>query len=137
MWDKFIKGTVVSPTEPRCSAGLCWGYTTRIADNISQVFTGCPHKQGYDLMIGTSEKGEDVESVEVKSFKNLLIVIGGVGGLEAAIEADKGLDISDPKELFDLYVNVCPNQGSRTIRSEEALLITMSALRPKICISNS
>ena len=88
-------------------------------------------------MIGTSEKGEDVDSVDVKSFKNLLIVIGGVGGLEAAIEADKGLDISDPKELFDLYVNVCPNQGSRTIRSEEALLITMSALRPKICISNS
>ena len=83
-------------------------------------------------MIGTSEKGEDVETVELKQFQHLLIVIGGVGGLEAAIKADKELDISDPKEMFDLYLNICPNQGSRTIRSEEALLITLSSLRPKI-----
>ena len=36
-WDKLVKGTIVSPSEPRTSAGLYWGYTTRIADNISQV----------------------------------------------------------------------------------------------------
>ena len=99
---------------------------------ISEVFTQCPHKQGYDLMIGTSEKGEDAGTVQLKQFQHLLIVIGGVGGLEAAIKTDKELDISDPKEMFDLYLNICPNQGSRTIRSEEALLITLSSIRPKI-----
>ena len=87
-------------------------------------------------MIGTSEKGKDVENVEVKAFKNLLVVFGGVGGLEAALEADQELDISNPEDLFDHYVNVCPNQGSRTIRTEEALLITMSSLRNKIYKAN-
>ena len=67
------------------------------------MFTGCPHKAGYDIMLGTSEKGKDVQNVELRSFKNLLIVFGGVGGLEAALEADKNLKISDPKELFDHY----------------------------------
>lgn len=135
-WDKVARGEVVSPSEPRTRAGQYWGYTTRVADTLSQVFTGCPHKEGYDLMLGTSERGEDVEAVSLRPFKHLLVVLGGVGGLEAALEADQGLDISDPKELFDHYVNVCPNQGSRTIRTEEALLITMSALRSKICAAN-
>ena len=131
-WDKVVRGSVVSPSEPRTAAGLYWGYTTRIAEDISQVFTGCPHRTGYDLMLGTSEKGEDVDSLTLKPFNNLLIVFGGVGGLEAALEADDKLDVTDPKELFDHYVNVCPGQGSRTIRTEEAILIAMSRLQTKI-----
>jgi len=135
-WDKLVKGHIVSPSEPRTSAGLYWGYTTRIADNISQVFTGCPHKEGYDLMIGTSERGQDVAQVDVRKFKNLLIVFGGVGGLEAALEADTELEVTNPKDLFDKYINVCPDQGSRTIRTEEAVLITLSSLRSKILQAN-
>ena len=123
--------------EPRTAAGLYWGYTTRIAENISQVFTGCPHQAGYDLMLGTSEKGDNVDNLSLKPFKNLLIVFGGVGGLEAALEADGQLDVTDPKELFDHYINVCPDQGSRTIRTEEAILIAMSRLQSKIGKSQS
>ena len=122
---------MVSPSEPRTAAGLYWGYTTRIAGNISQVFTGCPHQAGYDLMLGTSEKGDHVDSLSLPAFKNLLVVFGGVGGLEAALQADDNLDVTDPKELFDHYVDVCPNQGSRTIRTEEAILIAMSRLQTK------
>ena len=136
-WDKVIRGNVVSPSEPRTAAGLYWGYTTRIAENISQVFTGCPHQAGYDLMLGTSEKGDNVDNLSLKPFKNLLIVFGGVGGLEAALEADGQLDVTDPKELFDHYINVCPDQGSRTIRTEEAILIAMSRLQSKIGKSQS
>jgi len=136
-WDKVIKGTIVSPAEPRTEGGLYWGYTTRLASTLTQVFTGCPHKGGYDIMIGTSEKGTDVEEAEIKNFKNLLIVFGGVAGLEAALEADDKLDANDPAELFDIYVNVCPNQGSRTIRTEEAVLVTMASLRSKIVKANS
>ena len=47
-------------------------------------------------------------------------------------QADDKLDANDPAELFDIYVNVCPNQGSRTIRTEEAVLVTMASLRSKI-----
>ena len=50
--------------------------------------------------------------------RHLLIVFGGVKGLEAAVEADDNLDIENPSELFQYYLNTCPGQGSGTIRTE-------------------
>lgn len=46
------------------------------------------------------------------------MVFGGLQGLEASVDADPNLDVSDPSVLFDLYLNTCPGQGSRTIRTE-------------------
>jgi len=132
LWDKKISGQVVSPSEPRVSAGLYWGYTTRLAASLSSVLSGCPHKGGYDLTLGTSEKGSHLGDIKLGTFNHLLIVFGGVAGLEAALEADNKLDAASPSELFDEYVNVCPDQGSRTIRTEEAVLVTLAALRPSI-----
>lgn len=130
---KNIKGKVVSPHFPREEFGLYWGYEVRFCENLSSVFTQSPFKGGYDLTIGTSERGDNVDQVkEIPKFKHLLIVFGGVKGLEAALKADSNLDIDDPQPLFDLYFNTCPNQGSRTIRTEEAILISLAALRPKI-----
>ena len=40
--------------------------------------------------------------------------------------------VHDPASLFDHYLNLCPRQGSRTIRSEEAVLVGMAALRPHV-----
>jgi len=131
-WSTKLSGNVVSPSEPRTKAGLYWGYSVRVASDLSSVLTGSPYNEGYDVTIGTSEKGSDIDECTLKKFSHLLIVFGGVGGLEAALEVDEKLDATDPKELFDLYLNTCPNQGSRTIRSEEAVFITMAALRNKI-----
>ena len=38
----------------------------------------------------------------------------------------------DVPSLFDHYLNLCPGQGSRTIRTEEALLVGLAALKPSI-----
>jgi predicted SPOUT superfamily RNA methylase MTH1 len=48
----------------------------------------------------------------------MLVVFGGLQGLEASVDADQNLEVADPGVLFDLYLNTCPNQGSRTIRTE-------------------
>ncbi|XP_013389564.1 putative methyltransferase C9orf114 [Lingula anatina] len=129
---KTLKGKVVPPSVPRQKEDLYWGYSVRLADSLSSVFTESPYDGGYDLMIGTSERGENVDTLKMKDFRHLLIVYGGVQGLEASLEVDTKLDIEDPSLLFDHYLNTCPGQGSRTIRTEEAILITMSALRPHI-----
>lgn len=50
--------------------------------------------------------------------RHLLVVFGGLQGLEASVDADQNLDVTDPSVLFDLYLNTCPGQGSRTIRTE-------------------
>jgi predicted SPOUT superfamily RNA methylase MTH1 len=64
----------------------------------------------------------------------MLIVFGGLSGLESVVDSDEQLHVTkeDTSTLFDMYLNTCPAQGSRTIRTEEALLITMSLLRPYI-----
>lgn len=50
-----------------------------------------------------------------------MVVFGGLKGLEAAIESDDKLQVSDPQDLFQFYLNTCPRQGSRTIRTEVRL----------------
>ncbi|KAE8593072.1 hypothetical protein XENTR_v10018967 [Xenopus tropicalis] len=38
----------------------------------------------------------------------------------------------EPSILFNHYLNTCPDQGSRTIRTEEAILISLAALKPRL-----
>lgn len=55
-------------------------------------------------------------------------MFGGLAGIEDILEADESIEETDPESLFDYYLNVCPSQGTRTIRTEEAILITLSVL---------
>lgn len=73
-----------------------------------------------------------IDDVENFQYKHLLVVFGGLQGIEAAVESDEALDIADASLLFDHYLNTLPNQGSRTIRTEEAILISLAAIRPKL-----
>lgn len=130
----------VAPSEPREEAGYYWGYTVRAASSLSSVITECPYPGGYDLTFGTSERGSPVSDLSkptsksngIPEFNHLLIAFGGVAGLEAAVEADDGLQkmgVKEPKELFDYWVSLCPGQGSRTIRTEEAVWLGLMAFR--------
>ena len=63
-----------------------------------------------------------------KGFKHAIIAFGAVDGLEFACKNDVNTQVTDPSELFDLYLNTCASQGSRTIRAEEAMMISMACL---------
>ena len=131
----------VAPSAPREEAGYYWGYSVRSASCLSAVLTECPFDGGYDLTIGTSERGVPVSSLTstkkskshpVPDFTHMMIVFGGVAGLEVAVKADKeleGLGVKSPEALFDHWVNLCPGQGSRTIRTEEAVWLGLMGLR--------
>ncbi|KAJ8870691.1 hypothetical protein PR048_029715 [Dryococelus australis] len=134
---KKLRGFVVAPCVPRADTGVYWGYTVRIAHSLSDVFCQVPYPGGYDVTVGTSDKGVSVNSLQSESLlqhKHILIVFGGVQGLEAALESDEKLTVDDPALLFDHYLNTCPGQGSRTIRTEEAILISLAVLRPKFSL---
>ncbi|XP_056288114.1 putative methyltransferase C9orf114 homolog [Pseudoliparis swirei] len=129
---KLCKGAVVPPHLPRTEGSIYWGYNVRLASCLSAVFTESPYAEGYDLTVGTSEKGSSMDQTTLSPFKHLLVVFGGLQGLEASVDTDQNLEVTDPSVLFDLYLNTCPNQGSRTIRTEESILVTMAGLRQKI-----
>jgi len=124
--------TAVSPQEPREKNGLYWGYQTRLCTNMKDVFKG-PWGD-YDLVFGTSERGECLREVKINQFKHALIVLGGLGGLEEALQ-DGGSELPPsvkPSDVFHHYMNIYPEQTSRTIRTEEAALITFAQLCPML-----
>ena len=149
---------LVAPVEPYDKLKLYWGYYVRKAHSLADVLkqnTFQPDKKNfYDLIIGTSERGQCIDDVEFQpqkreneqtnqtknakkkqkaEFQHVLVVFGGVRGLEYSASYDKAYkNTSDVSTIFDYYINTCPNQGSTTIRTEEAILITLSALRPKL-----
>lgn len=147
-------GSIVSPREPVERLGWYWGYSVRLASSLSSVLTSCPFSpsSGYDLVIGTSERGVSLTDLSIatsaqtpvalpsgetiqplpSSFNHALVVFGGLSGLEVAVEQDEGikLDRHTAKDLFDAWVNVVENQGSRTVRTEEAIMIALARLKP-------
>ena len=134
--DMITEATPVSPEAPRHAHGLYWGYRVRLADSLQHAV----ELSECDVKIGTSDKGHNLFAtahpglpdarlcrVPVGGFRHLLLAFGGVHGLEHCRPSD------DPvRHLFDAYINVCPQQGSRTIRTEEALFIALSAMQPWI-----
>lgn len=138
------EGEAVAPETPRVEAGYYWGYSVREARSLSAVFTESGFDGGYDLSVGTSERGRDVTGVveEVdqaqkqvgRGWMHMLIVFGGVKGLEDAAAHDEelkrvGVGRGNVSQLFDYWVNLLPGQGSRTVRTEEALWMGLMALR--------
>jgi predicted SPOUT superfamily RNA methylase MTH1 len=51
--DPPSRGVAVAPSAPREEAGLYWGYTTRVAKNLAEVFAGCPFKVRARVLIGS------------------------------------------------------------------------------------
>jgi predicted SPOUT superfamily RNA methylase MTH1 len=62
----------------------------------------------------------------------VLLVFGGLDGLELALKSDKSINENNPADLFQYYVNSLPDQGSRIIRTEEAIPITLTAIKIKL-----
>lgn len=134
--------TPVSPTVPREEGGYYWGFSVRQASSLSTVFTESPFPDGYDVSIGTSERGMPLSKVlasadareggTLAGFEHLLVCFGGVAGLERAVAKDEELKkkgVEEAGSLFDFWVNLCPGQGSRTIRTEEAVWVGLMGLK--------
>ena len=64
-------------------------------------------------------------------------MFGGLQGLEGMVESDEKYKQSDLEAMYDLYLNTCPEQGLRTIRTEEAILISLAVVRPLLINSKN
>lgn len=139
----------VAPETPREKEGYYWGYKVRYAPSFSAIFSESEYPDGYTFAIGTSERGVPLTSVipdaiaprnrpashEKKlpdACEHLLVVFGGVAGLEPVVANDPELGVlgkESAHEAFDYWVNLVQGQGSRTIRTEEAIEIGLAGLK--------
>jgi hypothetical protein len=103
-----------------------WGYKVQVEKrSFSQLAADCV----YDLRIATARIGDNFMTVAGKigvkwvGSERILIAFGAPSrGLHEIVQ-DEGLNLSD---IADFIINMVPNQGTVTIRTEEALLATLA-----------
>jgi len=110
----------------RDSLGVYWGYRVRSYGSLGEVLA---RSKGRYLIVFTSRRGEPLQRVadslkrDAEAAGGLLLVYGTWDKGLQEIAEEEGLDLS----AFSPYlVNVAVNQGTRTIRTEEAVLISLS-----------
>ncbi|MGZ4943097.1 MAG: putative RNA uridine N3 methyltransferase [Halobacteriota archaeon] len=97
-----------------------WGYSVQVVGNIGDVLSG--------LVVSTSRHGEVVRPSTIEEMKRryvdlLTFVFGAPHRGVGALLNDVGLSIED---VSDFIVNTIPNQGTETVRTEEAIMATLS-----------
>jgi methyltransferase len=121
---KLLVGCACAPSEPRQKYGLYWGYQTRLASSLSEVFSRSPYKGGYDMLIGSSCSDGDTfdgDTFEIsktgEDYNHLLIVFGGEGGIESCVDADETLSTkaANTRSLFDHWLNFVNTGGTRKV----------------------
>lgn len=104
-----------------------WGYDVHVPDSLMELVS----KDTFDLKIGTSRLGSGFKEVEKEigerwaTAREILVVFGSPRrGLTQMLPKGK----EDVKSLFDFTVNTIPDQGSETVRTEEAMHATLAVL---------
>jgi methyltransferase len=103
-----------------------WGYTVRVEKrSFGQIINDAE----FDLKIATARIGDNFIDVAGRMGKrwvessHVLVAFGAPSrGLHEIVE-DERLKLAD---LADFIVNTVPNQGTATVRAEEALLATLA-----------
>ena len=105
-----------------------WGYRVRVEEHS---FGQLLKNGSFDLTIATARIGDNFMDVAAKmgekwrSSQRVLVAFGAPSrGLHEIVE-DEGLKLGG---IVDFVVNTVPNQGTVTVRMEEALLASLAVL---------
>jgi predicted SPOUT superfamily RNA methylase MTH1 len=106
-----------------------WGYEVLRAKSLSEGLKALKP----DYSIGTSRLGQNLyEAVHsIKSSKHRSVAVG-FGGPYAGLHEICRRSGVEAGKLFDVIINAIPNQGTSTVRTEEAVMATLSVLNALI-----
>ena len=119
-----LRGELVEPTR----LPIYWGFkVTRTNLTLGKLI----RSRTQDLTISTSRGGKQVRemlndlTLRWKLSRRPLVLFGSPSEGVPEILAKEGTDLS---KVVDFNLNMIPNQGVETVRTEEAILATMSIL---------
>jgi len=105
-----------------------WGYTVTVERrSLKEV----ANKKRFDLIIATSKNGMPINettdkiSEKWKLARTILVVFGAPTRGLYEITEDEGFSLDN---IADFVVNTIPRQGTATVRTEEALIASLSVL---------
>ncbi|MBC7219075.1 MAG: hypothetical protein H5T49_02935 [Hadesarchaea archaeon] len=106
-----------------------WGYQISRAKSLAEGLKAVKS----DYYIGTSRRGQNlyeaVQAIKSSKPRSVAVAFGGPYAGLFEICRRQGVEAS---ELFDVIINSVPNQGTATVRTEEALMATLSLLNALI-----
>ena len=109
---------------------IYWGYKVRKVKSLGNVLKDRPV-----LKVGTSRYGTPIQEIlpslskALEKASSTIIAFGSPKlGLTEILRKEK----LDPKDTFDYFVNTAPGQQTSTVRTEEALLISLGMLNSAI-----
>ena len=116
----------------REEAPYYWGYSVDLSFKpLTDALKRKPPEGIYGGIIGTSRKGEHISDASPRLLdllskqQRLALLFGSPGeGLDEILSRE-GASL---KDVADMTVNFAPDQGTATIRTEEAVIISLAAL---------
>ena len=124
-------GEITDPTKISISQPdiqpIYWGYRVYKTESLGKVLKD----QSWGLKVGTSRYGVPVQEVlpslskALKTSHSVLVAFGSPRmGLREILKHEN----LDPKDVFDFFVNTVPDQQTVTVRTEEAVLVSLGIL---------
>jgi hypothetical protein len=102
-----------------------WGYKVVKADSSLSKLV---EKEEFDIAVGTSRYGSpiaDLWSVLASSLKNAKQTLVAFGSPKMGLRDILRQENKAPENVFDYFVNTVPSQKVSTVRTEEAILISL------------
>jgi methyltransferase len=123
-----LAGQVEVQTASRDEIPNYWGYAVTVERHSLRAIL---ESKTFDLTVGTSKFATSFQDAEQKlgerwkKARNILISFGAPTRGLHEIAKDEGSNLN---RMVDFVVNTVPNQGTETVRTEEALLATLAVL---------
>ena len=121
---KLPKAVIVSQKE----TNKYWGYRVTVSKKAFDKFI---KKRRFDLVIATSRRGTSITEIidelsrRMKNARTILLAFGAPTQGLYEIVSQKKLELN---EMADFIINTIPNQGTETVRTEEALYSSLAIL---------
>ncbi len=124
--DKHLdRSTIGVMCAAKADVGEYWGYDVSRTKSLAEGL----NRLKADYAIGTSRRGQNlyeaVQAIGSNKPHNVAVVFGGPYAGLLEICDRQGVDAG---ELFDVLVNAIPEQGTATVRTEEAIVATLALL---------
>ena len=109
----------------RDNIGIYWGYTVEISKSLTRTIK----ESGADLVVATSRKGDLIQDIsqrfieKMHDARKLILLFGSQKEGLFEIAKREGRKLPD---ISDLIINFVPYQGTKTVRTEEAIFATLS-----------
>jgi len=125
-----LAGEIIDVSKEQLNGLGYWGYKVRRAKSLGTLL----QDGEFNLRIGTSRYGKPILDAwpvlegSMVAANSLLVAFGSP---KMGLREILGEEQQEPEDVFNHYINTVPNQNVSTVRTEEAVLITLGLLNVK------